>query len=313
MYHIVISGSSYLFIKSVADDIAKTIGQISESSVRVSFTEDVDSVHIRPGSIVLVIGENLPRFQRDSTCYYVYLNFSLLYRLRWYRPIGQEAVEWIGSKHSVFMSKLHCFDMVLDFYRQQSMVMQKQLCKKGIPVHHLQVGVLHDSLIAPVSVEECEWDVCVVGSMSKRRDVIFEELRKLGIKLSPITTDNFPLVASRSRIVLNIHYTDCDTFEIPRIIEALALGRCVVTEPCYGMRTLVPEGICQIARYRNVVSTVSNLLNHPDRIARSGAASAIFYSQVYNSMCKQSLERIMTDLQVRADFRLNAASGLGSP
>jgi hypothetical protein len=90
--------------------------------------------------------------------------------------------------------------------------------------------------------------------------------------------DKYRLLA-RSRILLNIHRDDPDPeagrpayFEWARMIEAMANGVCVVTEPSDGADPLRP-GV-HFVETEDLVGTVAELLEDPDRAERIGAAAA---------------------------------------
>lgn len=197
------------------------------------------------------------------------------------------------TKRRWFMSKLGCFDMVLDFYRPQSRIMMRKLATHPVVVRHFLVGTACQARGQLQDLDRCKWDVCVVGAVSPRRKRLYARLRDSGCTLSPLETDDFKSVIVQSRIVLNVHYAWCDTFEVPRIIEAFANGTCVVTEPCYAMSELVPSNCYVCATYGEIVEQVRSLLNHPDQISRVGSAAARYYREEYDVNSRQGYRDIL--------------------
>ncbi|MEM9038654.1 MAG: glycosyltransferase [Actinomycetota bacterium] len=90
-------------------------------------------------------------------------------------------------------------------------------------------------------------------------------------------TDKYDLLA-RSRILLNLHRDESDSshayFEWARMVEAMANGVCVVSEPSTGTDPLI-DGT-HVIFTADLVETVSGLLNDPDRCERAGSAAADF-------------------------------------
>ncbi len=90
--------------------------------------------------------------------------------------------------------------------------------------------------------------------------------------------DKYRLLA-RSRILLNIHRDDPDPgagrpayFEWARMIEAMANGACVVTEPSDGADPLLPGE--HFVETDDLVEAVAELLEDPERAERIGRAAA---------------------------------------
>ena len=167
------------------------------------------------------------------------------------------------------MSKVRSFDMVLDFYHPQTSLMEQELEKFSIKVMPFLTNVSRKpGIVSPLN--ERKWDICVVGTLSQRRNKVYKKLEKLGYRLSPLETSDFQSAIANSKLTLNIHIYPCDTLEVPRVIQTLSMGCCLVSEPCYGLEKLVPIECYYCVPYSNLVNQISELLENPDRIKDTG-------------------------------------------
>ena len=130
---------------------------------------------------------------------------------------------------------------------------------RGLRCFHLPLGY-HPLLAATgiVPTIEREIDICLLASMTDRREKFlaahadFFAARNCHLRLVPIgfakteTTKSYLAVGDRnallqrSKILLNVHYSDLRYFEWHRMLVGLANGCCIVTETCEGYAPLVP-------------------------------------------------------------------------
>jgi hypothetical protein len=235
---------------------------------------DVATAGVPADSVVFVIGDGFPRYRRQPGCRYVFINFSLVRRMRWWRPIAPAAARWMCAKRRALLGKRDLYDMVLDFHPAQTRLLARELAPAAVPVRTFMTGVAGDAGAAATPLAARRWDVCFVGTDSPRRARMRTRLERRGIAVSPSHAPGLHTVMRDCRVVANVHFAACDTLEAPRIVHALAAGVCLVTEPCYGLRELAPEGCYVCVPYRRMPAAIAELLGDPariDRIARSAA------------------------------------------
>lgn len=224
-------------------------------------------------SVVFLVGEGFPRFERERSCRYVFVNFSVVRRMRWWKPASPAAVEWMRAKRQVLMEKRDQFDMVLDFHPIQTQWLARALAPST--VRTFMTGVSDDvshAIRKPLSSRR--WDVCLVGTESPRRARMRARLEARGLSVSPATAPGLDAVIGDCRVVANVHFAACDTLEAPRVVHALTAGVCLVTEPCLGLEELAPPSCYVTAPFRRMPGVIADLVRDSgrlDAISRAGA------------------------------------------
>jgi Glycosyl transferases group 1 len=315
----------FWLIKHVVDNMRLTVACASGRDVTLEICEDISTLDFPEESLIFFIGDKSPAFERRLNCFYVYLNFELLYRLgkfrqykldkfRQYLPIAFKAIArclpqqhrlgtwWIDHKYNAFKSKLKSFDMILDFYAPQTSVLREEFSQIPIEIMSFPVNVSLDPEPIP-EISQRRWDVCFVGANSDRRKVLYEKLIKMGLSLSPMSDIDLSYAIANARVTLNVHYAPCNTFETPRIIQALKMGCCLVTEPCYGMSSVIPSDCYVESNFSGLAKTTQELLREPERIDCIARNAKDFMMQKYDPTCllewKLILERIDHLLQAK--------------
>jgi hypothetical protein len=261
--YLVISATSYRYVKHIADYIFERLVEYGGASAELYVCHDIGTLTFSPGSTIFVIGDPFGPFTKSPFCRYVFLNFSVVYVLGrpWNCSIG--GYRLIRHKHKALMTRLAGFDCLLDYYPPQTRRMRHAL---NLPVENFPVGVLASAIPDFGSVENRVYDVCLVGTPSPRRTRIMRALTAIGIIVSPSTDVLFEEVAAQSRIVLNVHMHRSDHMETPRIVGSLLSGAALVTEACLGMDQEFPNEIYHCTPYASLVRTVQRLLADPARI-----------------------------------------------
>jgi hypothetical protein len=249
---------------------------------------DVASVGLRPKTLAFIIGDGFPRFQRRNGCRYVFINFSLLRKLRWWLPIPPSASRWIRQKRRQFLEKQDLYDMILDFHPVQTRLLQES-GPDEVSVRHFMTGALtSDEGTDRIPLRFRKWDVCFIGTDSPRRHRIRKTLQSRGMIVSPNTTNNLGEVIRQSRLVANVHFVRCDTLEAPRIVHSLSLGACLVTERCYGLGGVAPSNCYVSVPYRQVAVTIERLLKSPATIETIGAMAVNYMKSDYARRAQDS-------------------------
>jgi hypothetical protein len=244
---------------------------------------DIASANLPEGSVIFVIGDGFPRFERQRDCRYVFVNFSLLFKLRWWRPIPRSAHDWIHAKRRAFAAKSDLYDMVLDFNPRQARLLQRNGAARGLPVRYFMTGVASAATgtRSGTPSNAFTWDICFTGTESPRRARIRSQLESRGISVSPYLASSLDEVIPYCQLVLNVHSTACDTLEAPRIIHALSAGACLLTEVSYGLNDIVPNDCYVSAPYRHLTRRVEELLCNPARRASLGSSAASYMRTSY--------------------------------
>ena len=83
-------------------------------------------------------------------------------------------------------------------------------------------------------------------------------------------------VLSRSRILLNVHYSDQNYFEWHRMLVALANGCCIITETSQGYGALRPGKHFVMVEPEYLIPCCEYYLAHPEECARIAAQGLEF-------------------------------------
>jgi len=267
--------ASVPYVRSVVDFVRQQLSRHLGGEPFYAECADVAAAGAPAGSLVFVIGDGFPRYRRQPGCRYVFINFSLVRRMRWWRPIAPAAARWMRDKRRALLGKRDLYDMVLDFHPAQTRLLARQLARAEVPVRTFMTAVAGDARgHAAPPLADRRWDVCFVGTDSPRRARMRARLERRGIAVSPSTAPGLHAVLGDCRVVANVHFAACDTLEAPRILHAFTAGVCLVTEPCYGLRDLAPESCYVCVPYRRMPAAIAELLGDTariDRIARSAA------------------------------------------
>ncbi len=161
---------------------------------------------------------------------------------------------------------------------------------EGLDARHLRLGGVA-SMVAPVDTPERDLDLVFLGGKTDRRAARLAALapvlwdRDVDLRLfsfnRPVRAgapglafgaDKYRLLAS-SRILLNIHRDDerPGYFEWARMVEAMANGCCVVTEPVAGCEPYVPGE--HFIETDDLGGIVADLLDDVDRCRGIGEAA----------------------------------------
>jgi len=184
---------------------------------------------------------------------------------------------------------------------------------RGLRCLHLALGyhpMLAETRAAPPN--EREIDICLLASLTERREKFlaahadFFAARNCHLRLVPIgfakteTTKSYLQVAERnavlqrSKILLNIHYSELRYFEWHRMLVGLANGCCIVSETCEGYAPLVPGKHFVMVEPQAVVRACEYYLAHPQEREAIAAAGREFIRQhlTQASNCATCAEQI---------------------
>ena len=247
-----------------------------------------------PGSVVFVVGDGFSGFTRVPGCHYVFVNFSLVRRLRWWRPASPAALRWMHAKRRALLAKRGQFDMVLDFHPRQSQWLKDALAPVRVAAFATAVEDARCDA-PPVPLAERRWDVGFTGTESPRRARLRAQLEGRGLAVSPAFAPGFDTVVHQSRLVLNVHFAACDTLEAPRVVHTLTAGVCLVTEPCLGLADVAPPSCYVTSSYGRIADTVTALLQDTQRIEGIARAAASHMRAHHAPRARESWRAIVRD------------------
>jgi glycosyltransferase involved in cell wall biosynthesis len=163
---------------------------------------------------------------------------------------------------------------------------------RGLHCQLLHLG--HHSILADredVSHRMRDIDITFLGSLTPRRDQFFAEnagffskqrchlrLVPLGFAKTKLTKSYLSIerrneLLSRTKILLNVHYSDQKYFEWHRMLVGLANGCCIITETCQGYGALKPGKHFIMVEREYLIPCCEYYLAHPDEceeIAQKG-------------------------------------------
>jgi glycosyltransferase involved in cell wall biosynthesis len=163
---------------------------------------------------------------------------------------------------------------------------------RDIPCQHFQLGY-HPMLGASerTPYTHRRYEITFLGSMTPRRDEFFAEhapffaqhrchvrfvplgFAKTKVTRSYLSSERRNELLSRSKIFLNLHYSERKYFEWHRSLVGLANGCCVISETSRGYGDLVPGKHFIMADAQDLIGCCDYYLNHPDeagQIAQTG-------------------------------------------
>src|ERR1043166_8005357 len=162
----------------------------------------------------------------------------------------------------------------------------------GLPCFHLALG--YDPMLeeSDVIATKRHLDICVLAAMTERREEFFAgnsdffARRDCHIRFVPIgfakteeTRSYLPVrqrnsLLQRTKILLNVHYSQLKYFEWHRALIAMANRCCLVTETCEGFEPLVPGKHFVMAKADDLTTCCEYYLNHADK--REAIAEAAY-------------------------------------
>lgn len=284
---------SYNYVKNTTTYIYSTLNNFFYGRTSHLVIERIEDFDYPPNSVVFIIGDPFPSFTKRSDCFYAFINFSLLYNVTGRLFLMPSARKWIQEKHQILVQKANCYDLILDYYPAQTTLMKQDIenGNNNIKVMSFLTNIEPDPTTCPKPLEQCEWDICVIGAVSRRRKKIYDRLCQLGYHLSPYNGDLGTVIAN-SRLALNVHIYDCDNLELSRILEATKIGRCLVTENCYGLDNLLPRFCYCSDKYSRLVDHIRGLLKDPARMDKIGQDAKDYVNNIYQQQCEQSWRHI---------------------
>jgi glycosyltransferase involved in cell wall biosynthesis len=207
----------------------------------------------------------------------------------------------------------------------------------GLRCFHLPLGY-HPMLEQRDRPEtsERDVDVCMLAAMTDRREEFLATnadwfaARNCHLRLVPLgfaktdTTLSYLPAASRNtllqrtKILLNVHYSESPYFEWHRALIALANRCCMITEPCEGFAPLIPGKHLIMAKADDLTACCEYYLEHEhEREAIAGAAYDFVQERVtQEGNCRaflQQIENIPSAGEATTHSTLNVAVNSEAP
>ncbi len=287
---------SYQYVKSSIVYIANILNTEFTQNFSLEIVSTVEEVDVSDIAWVFVVGDPFDEFVRNEYSHYIFINFSLVYEFEGIVKTSIEAKEWIQKKHELFMKKLHCFDTVLDYFPIQTAIMQKELAAYPVNVFSFPVNTVKQQE-ARIPILERLYDVCIVGSLSARRKEIHNLLESNDLYLSPVHTKKFPEIIRNSKVVINIHVQQSNNVELPRIIETLQMGSCLLTEKCLKLSDVISSECYCESNYADLLTNCLDLINNPMKIAQYERSSLSYMSEIYNPRSDEMWKTLIASIE----------------
>ncbi len=290
---LVVHSFSFPYVEKFTRCLHDILRRHLDSQAQLLIVDNIDGASHDDG-MVFVIGENFPGFRRRAGCFYAYLNLSVITLLGSPFAASLNGCRQVWRKRRMLQSKLPDFDVVLDYYPQQTVVLQEKL----------SVPVLGFDVVVPakdrVPLSDRVYDVCFVGGITKRRRRILDELGKLGLLLSEASGAPIEDFAALSRCCLNVHMERSNHLEIPRFLAAASAACPIVTEHSFGLGDFAVGDFVDRRPYSELVSGIEEMLSNGSRLAERAAAAHSWYVDDY----LVAAERRWADLLDRLDYRM---------
>ena len=279
--HLFVTSKSNLFIREIAELLCAGFGATGcEAQL---FVDQIPAEETEEGKIQIVVTPH------------EFFNLFLAYQLPWEKiqrltnhlfllGTEQPESEWFYSNlvmapHARAMLDVHLSGVA--GYRAN-----------GVRCFHLPLGY-HPLLEQrdPSANSERDVDVCVLAAMTDRREEFIAAnadwfaARNCHLRLVPLgfakteTTRSYlaatrrNALLQRTKILLNIHYSELPYFEWHRALIGLANRCCMITESCEGFGPLIPGKHLIMAKADHLITCCEYYLEHEDeREAIAGAA-----------------------------------------
>ena len=164
-------------------------------------------------------------------------------------------------------------------------------------------------------------DICLLAAKTDRREEFIAanadffaalncHLRLVPIEFAKTTETRSYLPASqrnmllkRSKILLNVHYSQLQYFEWHRALIALANRCCLITETCQGFEPLVPGKHFVMAKADDLTTCCEYYLNHEEEREAIAEAAYNFVRDCFTQQenCRAFLQQITREFQPRSD------------
>lgn len=265
--------------------IAEIISQVTSSQVHHLIGDNVDLSEFPPHSIIIIVGQATPCLARArADLFIVFMCLSAFYNASGDSSADSSGLAFLKKRQEMVESNIIPYiDALIDYYPRHCNRLRLIYEPHHISVDWYPVVPAVDPIRR--NAAQYEYDVCFVGNPSERRAKISKDLTRLGLKLSPEKTDQLSDTMQRSKIVINAHRYAHDNIELPRILLALSVGVPLISEPCFGLSDIIPEGIIKIAKYDDIALASIDLLENDLKRSRLSQQSSAWIRDVYLKIC----------------------------
>ncbi len=291
---LIVQAVSFGYVQNVVRFVHRMLRAHLDPDAELILCDELDHAVYEPGSTVFVIGENFARHTRRAGCRYVYLNFSIVEMMG--NPLKTSRQGWkaIRRKRAMLMEKLDLYDVLLDYFAPQTRQLRRKVAQ---PVEGFGVAVHPRDMPAFESIGDRIYDVCFVGGISPRRREVLDQIKALGLTLSPHEGVVFEEIAARSRCCLNMHAQRSNHLETPRIVGAMAVGCPVVSEQSFGLSDLLPPDHLVTAPRLSLADAAARLVADRVRLEDLSQRSCNWFGQNYLPACEQDWARLCQRLR----------------
>ena len=212
---------------------------------------------------------------------------------------------------------------------------------RGLPCFHLPLAYhpLLEETDAPLKSKR-DLDICILAALTDRREEFvaanadFFAARNCHIRFVPIgfakteeTRSYLPIsqrnaLLQRTKILLNVHYSQLQYFEWHRALIALANRCCLITETCQGFEPLVPGKHFVMAQADDLITCCEYYLNHEDERKAIAEAAYNFVRSflTQKAICRAFLQQLTKEFkqpdaatELISNFAVNEADSPAQP
>jgi glycosyltransferase involved in cell wall biosynthesis len=324
--HLFVTSKSNLFIREIAQLVCAGFGAAGcEAQL---FVDQIPAENTEEDKIQIVVTPH------------EFFNLFLSHRLPWEKiqrlakhlfllGTEQPESEWFYSNlvmapHACAMLDIHLSGVAA--YRAN-----------GVRCFHLPLG--YHPLLEQTDQSkhsERDVDVCILAAMTDRREEFIAAnadwfaARNCHLRLVPLgfakteTTRSYLPAASRNallqrtKILLNVHYSELPYFEWHRALIGLANRCCMITEACEGFAPLIPGKHLIMAKADYLTTCCEYYLEHKDERKAITAAAYDFVRERFTQRdnCRAFLQQIQKALPARnapTHFAFNTGANAGVP
>ena len=255
--------------------------------------------------MIFVIGDpyEMPIGQVDKFC--IFMNYSLVTFPGSLSSYSIAGTKWICRKRRAAAKRIPRFDAWLDYLPAQAKKLSEVI---RIPVAHFPVGPtspLDESKTVCGPVPATNYDICLVGAPTRRRQRLNASLKALGLVVSPMTGVALEEVAVHSKLAINVHAYRSENIELPRILGAIASGTPVLTEEIEALPSVVPRLAYASVPYRQLAQEACALVRNPERLADLNEQSRHWLKHEYSPRAESQWWRVYSELVDLADNKFS--------
>jgi hypothetical protein len=287
-------------VGNFVDFLCGVVAEHSKTRLQV-LPYDGKALSLPSRGVVFAVGQSLPPMEKSYQAFTVFLNFSVVYHLRPWPFHSLRAKTLVGQKRRRFLDRLPGIDLILDFYPTHGERLRKLFPEKyggSFPV------AVYSRRVPFIPSGCASFDVCAIGSETRRRRLVWRSLAAEGLSISP-THGQLSEVLPCCRVTANVHSERYDNYELHRIVSSLAYGRPVVSEFIFGEQGLRSWPGLHLCSFRRVKGQLVKLVRQSE-LEKMSRQAYDFYWDAYWPAAREKWCTIIDEISRRAALKFGA-------